>query len=117
MAYLVKVMPRAEKDIREIYEYIAYELKVPDAAFRVVERLRDAIASLSELPKRFRLYAEPPFANLGVHVMGVARYNVYYSVNDEHALVAVLRVIYQGRDPDKLSLQMVAEPSLSYGKA
>ena len=46
----------AQRDLREIYEYIAYTLLVPDTAKAVSERIMREVRSLESLPERNPLY-------------------------------------------------------------
>lgn len=48
----MKLMPRAFRDLDEIYSYIAHELSEPETALYLVSELETAILSLEELPER-----------------------------------------------------------------
>ena len=54
MKYTVIVMPKAEKDLRDIYRYIYVELVSPQAALNVLNALESSIMGLDSLPFRFR---------------------------------------------------------------
>ena len=48
--YEVLLYPRAYRDIKDIYSYIALEKPEPDIAKGLTDRIWDAIASLERLP-------------------------------------------------------------------
>ncbi len=51
----------ARRDLRDIYEYIVYELLVPETAAGQTQRIMKGIRVLDEMPMRFRLYEEEPW--------------------------------------------------------
>lgn len=53
MMYVIKITEQADKDIRNIYEYIAYELQSPKNAVGQLERIEKFIMGLDYMPKRF----------------------------------------------------------------
>ena len=56
MIFDVSYSAEARQDLRDIYEYIAYELLVPETAARQAERIMKAARSLEQIPMRYRLY-------------------------------------------------------------
>lgn len=57
----------ARRDLRGIYEYIAYDLLAPETAVGQIRRIIKEIRTLDELPMRFRLYDEEPWCSVGLH--------------------------------------------------
>lgn len=49
-------LPLAQKDLREITQYIAETLKAPKAAIDLVDAFDDAITRLQQFPYAFRIY-------------------------------------------------------------
>ena len=47
----VEIAEKADRDLRNIYFYIAVDLSAPENAERQINRLWDAILSLDELPE------------------------------------------------------------------
>src|SRR5579859_6577163 len=95
MAYRVRLMPRAERDLADIFSNIHADSS--DAARAWYSRLRDTIRSLRDNPhrcptthedERFRqlLYGKKP------HV-----YRVIYHVNDTSKQIAVLHIRHGAR--------------------
>ena len=98
MSWRVEIADSAYEDLRDIYAYIALELKTPDDARNVLRRILAEIATLAEMPNRFRSYPREPLASQGVRVMDVGSYCVYYIAND--GVVSVGRILYCRRDAD-----------------
>ena len=46
MTYTIKITDQADNDIRNIYEYIAYELQSPEKASGQLDRIEKCIMSL-----------------------------------------------------------------------
>ena len=56
MIYEVEVSEQADRDLREIFEYIAFELQSPENVIGQLNRLEEQILSLDAMPKRYRKY-------------------------------------------------------------
>ena len=98
MIYTVQITSRAEIDLREIYEYIAYEVLSPPTAARHLQRLEEEILSLDQMPNRYPAYLEEPWHSRGLRVMSVDNYLVFYIPDAATQTVSVIRVMYGGRD-------------------
>lgn len=48
MTYTIKITDQADNDIRNIYEYIAYELQSPENASGQLDRIEKCIMSLDD---------------------------------------------------------------------
>ena len=75
MIYEVEVSEQADRDLREIFEYIAFELQSPENAIGQLNRLEEQILSLDN-------------------------YVILYIPNSDKKIVTILRVMYAGRDID-----------------
>ncbi|MDO4619475.1 MAG: type II toxin-antitoxin system RelE/ParE family toxin [Lachnospiraceae bacterium] len=98
MIYKIKITDRADEDIRNIYEYIAYELQAPENASGQLDRIEQCIMSLDRMPERFRFYEKEPWKSRGLHIVPVDNYCVLYIVDSESMIVSIIRVMYGGRD-------------------
>lgn len=56
MKYSVYITNQAERDLCEIYEYIAFELCSPEIASKFIYKIERHIQGLELLPERFHLY-------------------------------------------------------------
>ena len=98
MNWDIEIADAAYEDMRNIFYYIANELQSPDDARNVIRRILAEIATLNEMPNRFRSYPHEPLSSKGVRVMDVGNYCVYYIAKD--GVVSVGRVLYFRRDSD-----------------
>ena len=71
MRFDIQISEQADKDLREIYEYIAFELLNPISAAGQIDRLENAISKLDHMPERFRRYEREPWYNKGLRVFPV----------------------------------------------
>lgn len=100
MIFEVEISDQADNDLRNIYEYIAFELQSPDNASGQLDRLEKGILSLDQMPERFREYEKEPWHSRGLHIMPVDNYCVLYIPDIDKAVVTIIRVMYGGRDID-----------------
>ena len=101
MIFDVSYSAEARQDLRDIYEYIAYELLVPETAARQAERIMKAARSLEQIPMRYRLYEGEPWHSQGLRVLPVDNYLVFYLPDETSATVSIIRIMYGGRDINK----------------
>lgn len=101
MSYYVAYSAEARQDLRDIYQYIAYELLEPEIASGQVDRIMNEISSLDEMPLRHRRYDEEPWYSIGLRVMPVDNYLVFYLPDETNDTVSIVRIMYSGRDINK----------------
>lgn len=100
MIYEVEVSQQADSDLREIFEYIAFELQSPKNASGQLDRLEKQILSLNTMPERYRRYEKEPWKSRGLRVLPVDNYAVLYIPDCDKKVVTILRVMYTRRDID-----------------
>ena len=100
MIYQVILSDAANRDLRNIFEYIFYELKAPQSASVMLDKLEKAVLSLEEMPNRHRIIEREPWLSRKVRLMPVGNYVVIYFVDDNKYEVNIMRIIYGGRDID-----------------
>jgi toxin ParE1/3/4 len=98
MIFEIEISAQAENDLRNIYEYIAYELQSPENAKGQLNRLEESILGLDQMPERFRAYEKEPWHSRGLRIMPVDNYCVLYISDAENTVVTIIRVMYDGRD-------------------
>ena len=101
MIFDVQISDQADKDLREIYEYIAFELLAPENAAGQLNRLEGAIGKLGVMPEKYQRYEREPWFSRGLRVFSVDNFLVFYVPNMETKVATVIRVMYGGRDVDK----------------
>lgn len=101
MIYHVTLTQQAQADLREIFKYIAVDLQSVENASGQLDRLEKAIASLDQVPERFRIYDTPKWHGRNLRIMPVDNYLVLYIPDHGSTTVTVLRIMYGGRDIDR----------------
>ena len=100
MIYEIIITEQADADLREIYEYIAFELLSQDNAVGQLKRLEEHIIGLEEFPERHKPYENEPWHSRGLRIMPVDNYLVFYIANKKAETVTIIRVMFVGRDID-----------------
>lgn len=100
MIFGIEVSEQADRDLRNIYEYIAFELQSPENATGQLDRLEKSIMGLDQMPERFREYENETWHSRGLRIMSVDNYCVFYIPDAKNAVVTIIRVMYGGRDID-----------------
>lgn len=98
MGYEIIYTKEAEQDLVNIYRYIAINLSVPETSKKQIDRIMDIIKTLDELPLRHKLYQHESWHNEGLRVLPVDNYLVFYIVIEEEKAVAIVRIMYGGRN-------------------
>ncbi|MBQ9887269.1 MAG: type II toxin-antitoxin system RelE/ParE family toxin [Lachnospiraceae bacterium] len=101
MKYVVDISSRADRDLREIYEYIAFELLAPENAAGQLKRLESAIMRLDSMPLRHKKYDSISRKLSNLYMMPVDNFIVFYVPDEEAHTVTIIRVMYGGRDIDE----------------
>ena len=98
MKFEIELSEKADRDLRNIFLYIAIDLGVPETAEKRIERLWNAMRSLDELPERYRCYEYELWHSRGMRVLPVDNYVVLYIPDLEERIVRIVSVMYSGRD-------------------
>lgn len=101
MSWKIIYSDRARRDLRNIYEYIAYDLLVPETAAGQTQRIMKEIRSLDEMQMRYRLYEEEPWHSQGVRFFPVENFLVLYLPDESENTVHIVRIMYGGRNIKK----------------
>lgn len=92
--YIVKVTPKAARDLEGIYRYIADNLKAEGTAAEMAGLLEDAILSLDTMPYRFPERKIGAYANKGYRHLFVKNYTVVYRIEELKNEVIIVTVRY-----------------------
>lgn len=101
MKFEVELTEKADRDLRNIFLYIAVDLSSPENAEKQIERLWDAILSLDELPERYRCYEDEPWHSRGMRVLPIDNFVILYIPYLEEKVVRIVNIMYSGRDISK----------------
>ena len=89
MIYNILYSFRARQDLRDIYEYIAYELLEPGIASRQVNRIMKAVRSLEQMPMRCRCYEDEPWCKMGLRFLPVDNYLIFYHISIVFTIISL----------------------------
>ena len=100
MNYSIVLTEMAQSDLSAIFRYIAVDLQSVQNANAQLSRIERAIASLDQMPERYRACDRKIWRRRNMRVMPVDNYLVFYVPSHDDLTVTVVRVMYGGRDID-----------------
>lgn len=92
--YVVKLYPRAYRDLDEIYAYIADTLLEPNIAFKMIDELENTIFDLETFPERGSIRRVGAYANQGYRQLFYKKYTILYCVFEEIKEVHIVTIRY-----------------------
>ena len=100
--YSVVYSPAARDDLFAIRRYIADKLKAPSTATKLAKRIRDSIKELDASPERYVRVDWEPWHSMNMRHFPVGNYEIFYVVDNENAIVTIVRIFYGGRDIENI---------------
>ena len=96
--YKIEYLSAADRDLAEIFTYIAMDLAAPQAANNLLKKMQRAVKSLGTFPYAHPVYqsAELSTSPFEFRALVVASYLVFYYVAEN--TVTIARVVYGRRD-------------------
>ena len=101
MSWGIVYTAESKRDLRNLYEYIAFNLLVPETAAQQMQRTMEEIRSLEMMPMRHRLYGEELWLSQGLRFFPVDNYLVFYLPDEDKKIVRIIRIMYSGMDVRK----------------
>ena len=98
MSWAIEFTDRAKRDLRDILDYVTFELREPQIAVNLVRTITGEILSLDNMPMRYPIYDEEPWKAKGLRYFPVKKYLVFYYPDEARNTVYIVRVMYGGRD-------------------
>ncbi len=92
--YIVKLYPRAYRDLDKIYTYIANNLLAPATASKMISELENTILSLETYPERGAIRCVGIYANKGYRQLFYKNYTIIYRVLKEKKEVHIIMLRY-----------------------
>ncbi|MCD7817652.1 MAG: type II toxin-antitoxin system RelE/ParE family toxin [Lachnospiraceae bacterium] len=96
--YKVKLTYYAIEQMQDIVSYISTSLLSPEIARGWADFLKSHIARLDFQPYKFKLVEEEPWHSVGIHMMVVRNFNVYYWIDESVMTVWVSGIVYSRQD-------------------
>lgn len=98
--YSLRYLPLFEEELTDIVNYIAYKLKNPDAAEKLVTDVESAIYKRALSPLSFEPCHSIYDREHKYYRFYVKNYVIYYVVIDD--VMEIRRIVYNKRDRDRL---------------
>lgn len=98
--FKIVYLPISLSDLRDIVDYIALELKSPQAAANFIKKFDESVSKLENFPYSGFSYKGTKHLEYDYRVIIVENYLVFYTILDE--IVEIHRVIYAKRKLDEL---------------
>jgi len=95
--YTLEYSEQAIKDL-DIFNYICFSLRAPTAAENQLLRIKNVISSLSRFPMKHPLVEWEPWASMKIYKVPIDNYVIFYSVDDNHNIVSIVRIFYSCRN-------------------
>ncbi len=92
--YRIKITPKANDDLDEIYSYIAGELHNVTAAENLMDKIEENIMRLSEFPFSCSFVEDDILKSKGYRKLIIESYIAFYVVDETEKQVVVMRVLY-----------------------
>jgi addiction module RelE/StbE family toxin len=92
--FTLKLTPKAEDDLDDIFNYISTELKAENAAENLMEKIEHGIMRLKEFPLSGSRVLEEPLNLKGYRKLVIDNYIVFHIVDEVGKMVIVMRVLY-----------------------
>ena len=96
--YKIAVSEPAENDLRDIVRYISSQLSAPITALRMMDTIEEAIAGLSDAPKKYPVLSDDRLQAMGYRKLLIKNYIIFFSIDDNSNTVNVERILYARRD-------------------
>ena len=96
--YKVLLYPKAYRDLEDVYSYIANEILEPEIAKRQLDRIWDALGSLSAFPYSHQDRLVGRYANKGYKQVIIDNYLAIYRINEKKKEVYVVTIHYVKRN-------------------
>lgn len=101
-SYNVVITKPAQRDLLDIFDYIAFELREHETARNLLSKIRAKIISLEEFPERNNIISELKYAEQKIRWCPVENYIIFYQISESNDIVYILRVLYKKRNWEHL---------------
>lgn len=101
--YMLRFTRHAARDLDELFQYITYDLEVPQAAKELMNEIEASISNLQEFPFSSPQSRDGLLARKGYRTLTVRkRYVVLYQIREAQREVLIQRIFYGKRDYSQL---------------
>lgn len=90
--YSIHIQKEAQKELDDIFHYLAKDCMEPDIAVQVLQEIQETICSLSEMPLRFPIQHRSTIKGKDIRQVSVKNFIVFYKVYKKQKEVVILAV-------------------------
>jgi len=94
--YILRYLPKYEKDLNEIADYISFKLHNPESALRLIDKVEKAIVDRLTCPTSFEPFQSLKKRRNPYYRIYVDNFTIYYVVINN--VMEVRRILYNKRD-------------------
>lgn len=92
--FKVKLLPKAYRDLEQIYRYISEGLMENDVSLNLIKTIEDAIINLDEFPYRGAVRKVSTYANKGYRQLFIKNFTIIYRIDEINKNVIIVTVKY-----------------------
>ena len=104
--YSYQMTERAIADLDDYLSHTIGTLSNPDAAASFMDELEEKLDDLCKNPKIGSIISNPFIYDNSFRKILAKNFIVYYFTNEEEHEIAILRIVYSGRDQDKIIIDI-----------
>ena len=93
--FIIKFTPKANEDLKQIYNYISEELFAERAADKLFDKIEKNIMNLGIFPYSCNLVLDETLNKKGYRKLVIDNYIVFYLVNDFEKQVIIMSILYR----------------------
>lgn len=92
--YKIIIEKYAQKDLMDIYDYIANTLVNKDAAIKLLNKVNEKFDIISSFPKSSPLINNEYVKNKNIRKILIDNYIAFYEVDDINCEIRIIRIMY-----------------------
>ena len=94
----VIITERAERELREIYDYISKSLMEENTAINMMNKIEEKLLLLEEIPEGFNIIENYIKKDFEYRRLPINNYVAIYRVDKSEKKVFIIRIVYGGRN-------------------
>ena len=98
MAYNVIMLPAAEEDYRDILRYFDRRFDSPQAIRSFNEKLREALANLTETPCMYAFSTDETLRQRGYRKFLIGNYVALFQIDEPNQMVEIYRIFHSSQN-------------------
>lgn len=92
--FTVKLLPKAYRDLDQIYRYISENLMENKSALNIIKTIEDSILNLDEFPYRGAVRKVGTYANKGYRQLFIKNFTIVYRIDETNKYVIIITIKY-----------------------